>query len=160
MIATIKAINKQLRADTGINVIQANGEGKLPSLPYGTYNLTSPYIKGVGRENTVFSVSGDELQEKRTEQYKSTLSFNLYGTSNETAIDLAMQVREWFLFHGEEFLSDQNVAIVEVRNIENRTTFLVDSYEYKFGFDVQLRMMSELSRNIDYFDHVSVKKGD
>lgn len=154
MIAAIKAINRQLRSDTGINVIQANGKGTLPPLPFGVYNITSPYIKGLGRENTEYLAAETELQEKRTEQFRTTLSFNLYGTSNETAIELALQVRQWFLFYGEEFLNDQNVAVAEIGNVENRTTFLVDSYEYKHGFDVQLRLTDEQIKSIDYFNQI------
>ena len=160
MMAAIKALNNQLRKDTGINTVRANQVGDLPTLPYGVYNVTSPYIKDTGHGNTIYLNVPEGMQEKLTEQFKSMLSFNLYGVNTETTIDLANQVRRWFLFFGEEYLSDNNIVVVSVGNVEDRTTFLVDSYEYKYGFDVQLRMTEEQLKAIDYFDQVVITKGD
>jgi hypothetical protein len=154
MIQSIKSLISRLYQDTGIRVIQANQTASQPPLPYGVYNITSPYIKGVGREDVSTFEDETGLYLKRTEQYKVTISFNLYAKDNETTIDLASQVRKWFLFMGEEFIQEQNIAIVEVGNTENRTTFLVDSYEYKHGFDVQLRLSEELIKAVGYFDRI------
>lgn len=157
MIQAIKSIISQIYKDTGIRVIQANQNAPKPSLPYGVYNITSPYIKGVGREdiNTYEDETG--LYQKRVEQYLVTLSFNLYAPTNDSTIDLALQVRKWFLFLGQEFIQDQNIVVANVGNVENRTTFLVDSYEYKHGFDVQLRMTSEMIRQLDWIEFVEIE---
>jgi hypothetical protein len=153
MMTAIKSIIGRIYQDTGIRVIQANLTAPTPSLPYGVYNITSPYIKGVGRENVSTYEDETGLYLKRTEQYQVTISFNLYAKDSETTIDLATQVRKWFLFMGEEFIQEQNIAVIEAGNIENRTTFLVDSYEYKYGFDVQLRLSEEATRKIEnYFE--------
>lgn len=157
MIATIKAINKQLRSDTGINVIQANSKGPVPALPYGVYNITSPYIKGTGREDSSYYESNNELNLNRYEEFRVTLSINTYGTTNENAIDLALQIRKWFLFYGEDFLSSLNVVLIEATAIENRTTFLVDSYEYKHGFDVQLRMIDIDNGIVDWIEKAEIE---
>jgi hypothetical protein len=153
MITAIKSIIGRIYQDTGIRVIQANLTAPTPPLPYGVYNITSPYIKGVGREDVSTYEDETGLYLKRTEQYQVTISFNLYAKDSETTIDLATQVRKWFLFMGEEFIQEQNIAVIEAGNIENRTTFLVDSYEYKYGFDVQLRLSEEATRKIEnYFE--------
>lgn len=44
---------------------------------------------------------------------------------------------------GENHLEDMNIVVTNLRAIENRTTFLVDSYDYKHGFDVQMRGTDE-----------------
>ncbi|RYI25197.1 hypothetical protein EVU96_24850 [Bacillus infantis] len=158
MINAIKQIIARIKSDTGISIVQANSNGApKPPLPYGVYNITSPYIKGVGRED--LSVYEDEngLYQKRTEQYRVTLSFNLYGNSNETTIDLALKVRKWFLFLGQDFIEEQNIAVTDIGNIENRTTFLVDSYEYKQGFDVQLRLTDEQVRVVDWIEKAIIE---
>ncbi|KOP82006.1 hypothetical protein AMS60_05615 [Bacillus sp. FJAT-21945] len=160
MIQAIKRIISQLYKDTNIRVVQANQTAPKPASPYGVYNITSPYIKGVGHENITYYDDNGELYQKHTEQYRVTLSFNLYAATNETTIDLAMRVRLWFLFFAQEFIEEQNITVIEVGNIENRTTFLVDSYEYKHGFDVQVRLTDEQSRVIDWFNNIEIKRGE
>jgi hypothetical protein len=157
MIQAIKTLISQIYKDTGIRVIQANQSAPTPPLPYATYNITSPYIKGTGREDITYHENNGELYQKRTEQYRVTLSFNLYAANNETTIDLAYQVRKWFLFLAQEFIEEQNMTVANVGNIENRTTFLVDSYEYKHGFDVQLRLTDEQSRIVEWFNQIELK---
>lgn len=155
MMQSIKNLITQLYQNTGLRIIKANTTAPVPPLPYGVYNVTSPYIKDAGMENEAYIDNGDSLTAKREEQYKVTISFNIYAKDDETTIDLAMQVRQWFLFYGRDFIQSQNNAVVSVGNIENRTTFLVDSYEYKHGFDVQLRLSDEQTmENIDYFDKI------
>jgi hypothetical protein len=154
MMTAIKSLISQLYKDAGIRMIQANQTAPKPPLPYGVYNITSPYIKGAGREDISYFEDGAGFFQKRTEFYRVTLSFNLYADANETAIDLAIKVRQWFLFFGEDFIRNRNIALYEVSNIENRTAFLVDSYEYKHGFDVQLRLTEELIKEADYFDQL------
>lgn len=152
MIDIIKALISRLFQDTGIRIVQANQTAPKPPLPYGTYNFTSPYIKGTGQPDVSYIEAGEGLQEKLTVTYQVTISLNFYGSNNEITIDQALQVRQWFLFFGQDFIESQGVAISQMGNAENRTTFLVDSYEYKHGFDVQLRFSEELIKEIDYYN--------
>jgi hypothetical protein len=156
MIEKIKNIIAQLYRDTGLRVIQANTTAPTPPLPYATYNITAPYIKERGKGN--FSIYNDESNTylKRDEQFKITISFNVYSDKNESTIDWAIKLRQWFLFFGSDFIRDLNIAVVNVGNIENRTTFLVDSYEYKHGFDVQLRLTEEQIRTIETIEKVNL----
>ncbi|MCM3413523.1 phage neck terminator protein [Metabacillus litoralis] len=153
----MNAIIAKIFQDTQIRIVEAN-QNNAPTLtvPYGIYNITSPFIKGVGTEDVTYQVTETNLEKKRTEQYKQTVSFTFYGTDNETTIDLANKVRQWFLFFGEEFIQSKNITVVSIGNIQNRTTFLVDSYEYKHGFDVQFRLSEELTKNVDFFDKVTI----
>jgi hypothetical protein len=158
MIQAIKSLITRIYQDTGIRVVEANQNGATtPPLPYGVYNITSPYIKGVGMGDISTYDDGTELHLKRTEQYQATISFTLYANDTETTINLTRQVREWFLFMHGDFIQSQNIAVVDVGNVENRTTFLVDSYDYKYGFDVQFRLTDEQIRPIDWFDTVKLK---
>lgn len=152
MITTMKAIISQLYKDTGIRVIQANLTAPRPPLPFVVYNVTAPYIKGVGLPDITSYEDETGFHFKHSEQYRVTLSFNGYTSNNETTIDLINKVRQWFLFMGRDFIEEQNVAVIEVGNIENRTTFLVDSYEYKCGFDVQFRLTEEITKPIEWIE--------
>ncbi|MEH6943389.1 phage neck terminator protein [Bacillus sp. JJ722] len=158
MIIAIKSLIAQIYKDTGLRVIKAYQKGSKLALPYGVYNVTSPYIKDVGQENESYIDTGNDFLIIHEEQFKSVLSFNIYATNDETAIDLALQVRKWFLFLGQEYIQSQNIAIISVGNVEARTTFLVDSYEHKHGFDVQLRLTDEQSRQVDYFNKIGELK--
>lgn len=154
MIPVVKTIIEKLYEDTSITVTKANTTDPVPNLPYAVYNTTSPYIKDVGMHNETYEDNGEELTVTREESYKSTLSMNLYAESDEEAIELASKVRNWFTFQGEQTIQDLGIAITMVGNIENRTTFLVDSYEYKHGFDVQLRLPNIQTKVLDHFDTV------
>jgi hypothetical protein len=157
MIDIIKNIIAKAYQDTGLRIIQANTTAPKPPLPYAVYNITAPYVKDRGQPNVTARDEGEELYLQYEEQYLVTISFNIYADKNESTIDWAMKLRQWFLFWGQDFLQENGIAVVNVGNIENRTTFLVDSYEYKHGFDVQLRMTQTAEMPAEWFNTVTFK---
>lgn len=147
----ISSIITKLYQDTKIRAIQANQIAPTPPLPYAVYNITSPFIQdGRGIEYI-----RDRIAHYNT-QYKQTISFNVYGISTDETIQKANDIRHWFLFFGKTFIQDQNIAVLEVTNLEDRTTFLVDSYEYKFGFDVRLRLSESFSKDVETIETVNI----
>ena len=154
-ITAIKEMIARIKQDTGVQIIKGNTTAPRPSLPFGMYNITSPYIKGRGRGANTFYSDDTNLYEKREEEYRFTLSFSIYAQDTETTISLAHKVRQWFLFLGREFIQDKKLVVANVGNIENRTTFLVDSYEYKFGFDVQFRDVDEQIKVIEAIEEAN-----
>lgn len=156
MIPVIKSLITQIYKDTNIRVVKADTTAPSPSLPYGVYKVTSPYIKEAGMANETYEDNPDGLTMVREESYKSTLSMNLYAKTDEEAVELASIIRNWFTFQGEQTISDLGIAVIMVGNIENRTTFLVDSYEYKHGFDIQLRLPNIQTKVLDHFDTVEM----
>lgn len=157
MINTIKNMIAKAYQDTELRIIQANTTAPKPSLPYAVYNITAPYVKDRGQPNMTPQERDGELYLTYEEQYLTTISFNVYADKNETTIDNAIKLRQWFLFVGQEYLQENGIAVVNVGNIENRTTFLVDSYEYKHGFDVQLRMTEHVETKSEWFNQVEIK---
>jgi hypothetical protein len=157
MIQNIKSIISQAIEDIGVEIIPANTTKPKPPLPYATYNITAPYVKDRGQPNIVTKEQEGELYLSYEEQYLTTISFNVFADKNESTIDLAMKLHQWFLFFGQDYLQDNGIAVVNVGNIENRTTFLVDSYEYKHGFDVQLRLTQTAEIKTDWFNQVTFK---
>ncbi|WP_117017527.1 phage neck terminator protein [Aeribacillus pallidus] len=156
MIQKIKSIIVQAIEDIGMEIIPANTTKPKPPLPYATYNIIAPYIPERGKGNLSVYQDGDSTFLKRDEQYKITVSFNVYSKENESTIDWAIKLRQWFLFWGLDFIQEQNVAVVNVGNIENRTVFLIDSYEYKHGFDVQLRLTNEQIRTVEAIENIDL----
>lgn len=153
----ISAIIARLYQDLKIRIVKANQIAPTPPLPYGVYNITSPYIKGVGQPDINAFQDSTGLYIKRKEQYLTTISFNIYAATNDEAMTKAIQIRNWFDLQGYYELQDQNLVVANLGNVENRTTFLVDSYEYKFGFDIQLRATSEDLQQIDWIEFVELE---
>lgn len=139
----IETIRKQIYKDTGTLVIPANTTAKTPPLPFATINVTSPWIDDVGHADVHKYEDEAGLHIRRTEAFQFVFSFNVYAETDMEAIRLARLIRGWFALTGEIFMEDLNIVVVTRGNIENRTTFLVDSYEYKHGFDVQFRAVDE-----------------
>lgn len=153
MITKIKAIRKQLAADCAATIIRADQPGALSKLPYATYKIIGDR-KGKGREDVTYISKDNALEETRFEERNITISFNCYGTSHDNSLSLATQLRKWFVLGGPIYLDELNVAIVGISDVQNRTTFLVDAYDEKWGFDVIIRYIDTDQHEIDYFDKV------
>ncbi|MEO4053376.1 hypothetical protein [Solibacillus sp. CAU 1738] len=151
----IKAIRTKIATDERLTVIRADQTGELPDLPYATYKVISDK-KGAGRENVEHIDQTDALIEQRSQERNATISFNVYGTSHDNACEQAKQLRKWFEWRGSLFLDELNVAIIPVSEVKNRTTFLIDSYDEKWGFDVIIRYNDSDQYEIDYFDKVEI----
>lgn len=149
----IKSIRNQLATDLGLTIIRADQSGPLPALPYATYKVIGDR-KGFGRESSNYLDLSNALVETHNQTRNATISFNVYGTSHDNAYEVASQLRKWFEWRGSLFLNEINVAAVSVEEVGNRTTFLVDSYDEKWGFDVIIRYLESDSLEIDYFDQV------
>lgn len=152
-VALFKAIRKQLATDAGINIIRADQTGDVPQKPYATYKIIS-HRKGTGQEDISHHDVLDALVEKRVEERNATISFNCYGITHDNAYEIAEKLRKWFVYGGSFYLEEIDVVVVEVSDVQNRTTFLVDSYDEKYGFDVIIRYLDIDEREVDYFDAV------
>lgn len=152
----IESIRKQIYKDIGVLVVPSNTTAKKPPLPYATINATSPYIKDVGLADIHVVEDSDGVKRQRSESYQFVFSFNVYAVTDTEAIRLAKIVRSWFYLAGESHLEDMNIVVTNLKNVENRTTFLVDSYEYKHGFDVQLRGSDDQTFNRVHQDGTNV----
>ncbi|WP_342441240.1 hypothetical protein MHB65_17950 [Lysinibacillus sp. FSL K6-0075] len=151
-----KLIRKQLAEDTALTIIRADQTGDVPKLPYATYKVIGDR-KGVGQEDVSQVSKPNTLSETRVQERNATISFNTYGTSHDNAFEVATQLRKWFEWRGSLFLDEINVAIVNITDVTNRTTFLLDSYDEKWGFDVIIRYLEIDEHEIDYFDKVEVE---
>ncbi|MCM0627415.1 hypothetical protein M5J14_23325 [Lysinibacillus sp. OL1_EC] len=149
----VKLIRKQLAADTTLTVIRADQTGDIPKFPYATYKVIGDR-KGIGQEDVSHVNKSDALSETRIQERNATISFNTYGTSHDNAYEVATQLRKWFEWRGSLYLDEINVVIVNLTDVTNRTTFLLDSYDEKWGFDVIIRYLDIDEHDIDYFDKV------
>ncbi|MGG1483555.1 hypothetical protein ABEI56_05645 [Peribacillus castrilensis] len=152
----IKLLIQQLKKDSGLQFIKANTKGTKPPLPFGSYNITSSYLKGRGRGSIEYYTENDDSFAKRTQEYRIAVSFTIFAKDNDTAMEKAHQVHQWFLFLGESFIDEQDMVVSYVGNIQNRTIFLVDSYEYKYGFDIQFRVIDEQIKAVESMETINL----
>lgn len=152
----VKMIRKQLAEDAGLTIIRADQTGDIPKLPYATYKVIGDR-KGIGQDDVSHVNRPDALSETRIQERNATISFTTYGTSHDNAFEVATQLRKWFEWRGSLFLDEINVAVVNLTDVTNRTTFLLESYDEKWGFDVIIRYLEFDEHDIDYFDKVEVE---
>lgn len=137
-----------LNQQIGAPVIEADGNGKKPTVPHVTYKFTRMYGKDVGGE----VLEGKDIQGVfklvKSDSYKATISFTAYATDDDASRDLAQKVYDWFSFTGYDYLMTLNVAVVEQTDVINRDTFIIENYERRNGFDVIIRVARELMRDI------------
>lgn len=156
----IEALRKKIMADTGVLTIPANTTAKRPPEPFSTVYLALSHMKDTGHPDLVTVETEDGLYTERREAYQVTLSFTFYTQDDFQAAQMAQNVRTWFDFQGYEWLSGSDLVVVDLGNIENRTTFLVDSYEYKHGFDVRLRTTRIDRMPIEPMENVTLRYND
>lgn len=150
----LKAIQEAVETANDLTIIRADQTGDLPQLPYATYKVISDR-KGVGRETIEFVDLPNQLDEQVERERNVTLSFNIYGNTHDEAYELAKKLRRWFENNrSAEFCEENNITFASVTDVTNRTTFLVDSYDEKYGFDIIVRYNDVDQYEIDYFDTV------
>ena len=115
--------------------------------PYLTYNITSPYIPEPYMPDissrTVDSIDKefkDDVIESYKEQPQMVISINSYSRDKLESQELAKKAADYLKYHGYEFFNDENIVIVDVMSLANRTIRIVDHYEHRTGFDVKIRV--------------------
>lgn len=152
-MSLIKTIRKQIASDLGLTIIRADQPGDVPPLPYATYKVQGDG-KGFGREDVSYEDQPEELIETTEEERLMNVTFSTYGTTHDQAYDLSQEIRKWFNRDGFLFLQENGAAVARLSDVLNKTTFLVDAYDEKFGVDVMIRYNETDTAPVDYFDKV------
>jgi hypothetical protein len=73
----------------------------------------------------------------------------------DISFDLSQKIRDWFTFYGQDFMDSNNLVVSDITGIQNRDILLVDDYERRNGFDVTLKTIRTLEKQIDIIETVS-----
>jgi len=147
-------------------VVELNPDAPRPGKPFLSYLFITPLGPegGLPAETGGPVPSEDEDSEweydfeyTRTSQDTVTISINSYSDDSDEAIQLAIKAHSWFVFHGYDYLKSNNLVIVSVGTVENRDVYLVDSWERRAGFDVVLRVITEMRRVIETIEKVEME---
>ena len=140
-------------------VVPQNSPNPRPPKPYYTYNFISPYVRQPAFPALVMndvSIDGEDwIRYDRWELPTITVSFNTYASDLMTAYDKALHLREYFAMYGYMGLKSEGVIVARMEAVEDRTLLLDETdYEYRAGFDIILRVVSETSRLIETIEEV------
>lgn len=151
MIKTRKAILEGLQDDLGITAVPQDVANNRPPYPYVTYKFIVPYIQqeGTGNLSTTLENSTDDrfeydIVETLDLQPTSTLSINAYAKDHDTAYSTMKRILDWFRHSGYTHLSSNNITVVDVEAVGDRTILITDDYRIRYGFDVILRFADRI----------------
>jgi hypothetical protein len=139
-----------------------------PKYPFMGYAVTSPFIPESGHEvmvsNTVPSNDPNfdfDIEETNQTQPTMTISFTSYSKRDaDPAHLLALNAYKWFSFVGYDYLKSKGIVVAELNPIEPRDVLIEVSYERRRGFDVQLRVVSEVKRTIETIESVELERSE
>lgn len=159
-------IVKGLKEDTGLICVDTDNPHKKPSYPFFSFKFTT-IRQNVG-EAGVYEDDFVESLDKRfkydvrttaTFQPKTILSFNCYSNDLVKSQEQILKAWEWFKLKGRRLLAHNNIVVVDVGNIQDRSIFLVDNYEYRQGFDVEFRVLHQFENRTETIEEHKIKGG-
>ena len=148
-------IVSKLYTKTAKPVIQMEQTVTKPPLPFIGYKIIISDTKEPGQSimERVTVDSADplfdyDIKETAIDQVTATFSFNAYGAKPADAYDLAFTAKN-FIEHNLYYdLKDINAVVVSVEAVGDRTVLIETSYEFRYGFDVIIRMVNSVDRII------------
>lgn len=121
-------------------VIPNDTTGKRPDYPYIDYSvITVTNDAGGGNYSYDGSVERVDLQKQ------TSFSINSYSESEVEAYVLAKSAWDFFKLH----VSIDDLTIVRISEVTNRTMLKVDEYERRFGFDVFIRYSEAVEKGVE-----------
>lgn len=133
---------------------RANQDGNMPPYPYITIDCMTPKLKDMDNDRgtiTYKNVDGDDtkVQKIRSELPKQIFSFNCVSNDQDQALEVAKNTVDWLNFLNEQYLETCGIVVVGVDSFGDRTTYLETGYQYKYGFDLTIRVSDDISININ-----------
>ena len=121
-----------------------------PLYPYGTITVTTPYIPQTFRPHIDqnFDTNKGKIIYKRQEQPQMSLSFNVLSDNQQEAQQMCLDAISCLKFTIFDDLANKNIVVLEISNLRNLTGILVTDYEYRFQFDVRIRVESKLEKKL------------
>lgn len=157
------AIVSGLTAHLGVPVVMLAQDAPRPPYPFVGYRFTVPYGAEPGLPvetgEQVSSTDPDwehDYRYRQQSQPMMTLSVTAYTEEPDASNALALAALEWFQFQGYQHLKDSGIIVLPGSTVQDRDIQLVDYYERRQGFDVILRVGSELTRTVPTIESVEI----
>ena len=162
------AMVKKLWDYLGCPVVLANQVQPEAPFPFVIYSVTTPYIPDntMGDYRTLPDREDSDVVRRVTPT--ATFSFTCCSMNRgedgafisgaDEAYELADEAMGWFLHTGYMDISALGITVVEVGQVQDRTTLVIDEAARRFGFDVQIRYTREDTLNVPSIKKVTIKK--
>ena len=165
MIQTIRnVIVSGISKDTSLLVVDTDNSHKKPPYPYYSYKFTTlrKNSNEAGNLNYYFEKSTDErfrndYIEELSFQPSVVISFNSYSKDIVQCQENILKAWEWFKLKGKQELANNNLVVVDLSNIQDRTIQIADFYEYRQGFDVEIRYLHKFDRRLETIEEKEIK---
>ena len=163
------AMVKKLWDYLGCPVVLADQVQPEATFPFVIYSVTAPYIPGNTMGDYRTLPDGEDSTVVRRVMPTATFSFTCcsmnrmgeggtFVSGADEAYELADEAMGWFLHTGYMDISTLGIAVVEVGQVQDRTTLVIDEAARRFGFDVQIRYTREDTLNVPSIKKVTIKK--
>lgn len=158
------AIITQLNAFMApVQVIMSEQKEDKPPYPFIGYKVTSPYNEqAIGLPIETYENDPNIPQNTlytRTEFPTMTISITAYSETIDEAEVNALKALSWFKYIGYQYLKDNGIVVVDTTSVQSRDTLIVSDYERRKGFDVILRVQSQVQRTIESIESVDYESG-
>lgn len=163
------AMVKKLWDYLGCPVVLADQVQPEATFPFVIYSVTAPYIPGNTMGDYRTLPDGEDSTVVRRVMPTATFSFTCcsmnrmgeggtFVSGADEAYELADEAMGWFLHTGYMDISALGITVVEVGQVQDRTTLVIDEAARRFGFDVQIRYTREDTLNVPSIKKVTIKK--
>ncbi len=136
---------------------------KKPPYPFLAYKFIVPFNPQGGQPIETGSLveSKDPAWEHDYEYTRishdtMTLSITTYSKNSDESHQLALKAHSWFSFYGYEYLAEKGIIVSRLMSVQPRDTLIINDYERRQGFDVVLRVVSELKRTVETIESVEI----
>lgn len=160
-------IVSKLYVKTAKPVIQMEQTATKPAYPFIGYKIIVSDNREPGQSimERVTVDSADplfdyDIKEAAIDQVTATFSFNSYGAKSSDAYDLAMTAKNYIEHNMYYDLKDAGAVVVSVEAVGDRTVLIETSYEFRYGFDVIVRMVNSAERIVSTIEEININLED
>ena len=165
MIKTIRnVIVKGMYESTGLTTVTTDSNHKKPNYPFFSYKFTT-LRQNSGEAGSLYDVVVDSTSEEfdkdilRVLAYQpaAIISFNAYSDDLLECQESIIKAWEWFKLKGNQDLDNNNLVVIDMTDIQDRTVFLGEEYEYRQGFDVRVRFLHTFDNRLETIEEAKMK---
>lgn len=139
-----------LEAHLGCPVVLSERIAERPDFPYCYYSVLAPRISDHAFGLRELVEGGAEFKLVRSEPVFATMSFTFCSENRDTddggyifgedeALSLCEKANGYFLLNGHVLATEHgDIVINNVGAVVNRTSFLVEDYVRRYGFDIRI----------------------
>lgn len=149
--------------DKIVFITDANSTAPTPPMPYISVNTLSKnrqngfgWVKKETIDNDPEEDFEKDILETLHREDELTFSMNTHSDNSDEALTIAEYLHDCLEWIAIEEMYDEGYSYVDIGPIQNRTLYMVDDYEHRYGFDVVYRINSTIERRKDTIEEAEI----